>query len=103
MEGQFFPFDHDNHDAKWTYDSFFNHLLYGPNGQREEELEGPGNAEKLIRAVTREYSECIKHIIDLNFRAGGNATHINLVSAAIGTSPPVPSAANTEVSGTISK
>ncbi|KAH8686259.1 hypothetical protein BGZ61DRAFT_313724, partial [Ilyonectria robusta] len=103
MEGQFFPFDHDDHDAKWTYDAFFNHLLYGPNGQREEELEGPENAEKLISAVTREYSEYMRHVIDLNFRAGSNATHINLVSAANGTLSPVPSAANTEVSGIVSR
>ncbi|KAH6972861.1 hypothetical protein BKA56DRAFT_555774 [Ilyonectria sp. MPI-CAGE-AT-0026] len=103
MEGQFFPFDHDDHDAKWTYDSFFNHLLYGPNGQLEEELEGSENTKKLIRAVTREYSEYMRHVIDLNFRAGSNATHINLVSTANGTSSPVPSAANTEVSGIVSK
>lgn len=103
MEGQFFPFDHDDHDAKWTYDSFFNHLLYGPNGQREEELEGLENTEKLIRSVTREYSEYMRHVIDLNFRAGNNATHINLVSAANGTSSPVPSAANMEVGGIVSK
>lgn len=95
------PIDGETVGAK--YDSFFDHLVHGPNGQPEEEFISPGNVENLIKAVTREYSEYMRHVIDVNFRAGRDSNHKNLISATQGNPSGVPSLATTEVVGTVSR
>ncbi|KAM0245922.1 hypothetical protein ACHAP5_005072 [Fusarium lateritium] len=64
-----------------SYDSFFNHLLLRPKSYSREDLSGPRNAQKLVQAVTSDYNEYARHVIDRNFRAGNRNSDVNLPSA----------------------
>lgn len=81
-------------------DSFFDQLLFGPNGRSREELMGVNNIDNLISAVTKDYIEYMRHVIDLNFRAGVNSTRDSIVSVAINrSSSEASSASETEIVG----
>ncbi|KAF5584084.1 hypothetical protein FPCIR_8775 [Fusarium pseudocircinatum] len=62
-------------------DPFFNHLIYGPNAVKREELIGPRNVSNLIDAVRKGYGEYMRYVIDLNFRADEKTSHNELASA----------------------
>ncbi|KAM0190679.1 hypothetical protein ACHAPI_009205 [Fusarium lateritium] len=64
-----------------SYDSFFNHLLLRPKSYSREDLSGPRNAHKFVQAVTGDYNEYLRHVIDRNFRAGDRNSDVNLLSA----------------------
>ncbi|KAF5570131.1 hypothetical protein FPHYL_1407 [Fusarium phyllophilum] len=83
-------------------DPFFNHLIYGPKAVKKEELLGPWNVSNLIDAVKKGYSEYMRYVIDLNFRADEKTPHDELVSAlASPSSGKEPVSPNTEISGTM--
>ncbi|CAJ0547173.1 Ff.00g018000.m01.CDS01 [Fusarium sp. VM40] len=63
------------------YDSFFNHLLLRPKGYSRDDLSGLKNADKFVRAVTQDYNEYLRHVINRNFRAGKQSPIVNLLSA----------------------
>jgi hypothetical protein len=63
------------------YDSFFNHLLLRPKGYSRNDLSGRKNEDKLVRAVTQDYNEYLRHVINRNFRAGKRSPGVNLLSA----------------------
>ncbi|KAM0241503.1 hypothetical protein ACHAP5_007542 [Fusarium lateritium] len=63
------------------YDYFFDHLTHRPGGHTREELTRAKNAQKLIQAVTQDFNEYMRHVIDLNFRANGHESEEDLVSA----------------------
>ncbi|KAM5372361.1 hypothetical protein ACJA88_009110 [Fusarium oxysporum] len=97
-----FPIDEpDTRTFDEDDDPFFDHLLHGPNRIKRESLLGPSNTEKLIRAVQRDYSEYMRHVIDLNFRANSSNAHDDLISAeALPNARP--SSVATEITGTTS-
>lgn len=73
-------------DPEYQYDNFFNQLVMRPDGYSREDLLGPNNANKLIRAVTGDYCEYMRHIIDRNLRASNTTSRTNLLSATDGNS-----------------
>ncbi|KAI3578788.1 hypothetical protein IWW34DRAFT_805443 [Fusarium oxysporum f. sp. albedinis] len=104
LDADLTPFPIDEPDTR-TFDEdddpFFDHLLHGPNRIKRESLLGPSNTEKLIRAVQRDYSEYMRHVIDLNFRANSSNAHDDLISAeALPNARP--SSVATEITGTTS-
>ncbi|KAH7205624.1 hypothetical protein BKA60DRAFT_466459 [Fusarium oxysporum] len=104
LDADLTPFPIDEPDTR-TFDEdddpFFDHLLHGPNRIVRESLLGPSNTEKLIRAVQRDYSEYMRHVIDLNFRANSSNAHDDLISAeALPNARP--SSVATEITGTTS-
>ncbi|KAH7195352.1 hypothetical protein DER44DRAFT_814067 [Fusarium oxysporum] len=104
LDADLTPFPIDEPDTR-TFDEdddpFFDHLLHGPNRIERESLLGPSNTEKLIRAVQRDYSEYMRHVIDLNFRANSSNAHDDLISAeALPNARP--SSVATEITGTTS-
>ncbi|KAJ4038290.1 hypothetical protein NW756_008576 [Fusarium oxysporum] len=104
LDADLTPFPIDEPDTR-TFDEdddpFFDHLLHGPNRIERESLLGPSNTEKLIRAVQKDYSEYMRHVIDLNFRANSSNTHGDLISAeALPNARP--SSVATEITGTTS-
>jgi Protein of unknown function (DUF3433) len=56
------------------FDSFFNHLTWGPNGTSHEAMLGPNNSDTLISAMNNLYQKYMVHVIDLNFRSNSAAT-----------------------------
>ncbi|RSL86408.1 hypothetical protein CEP52_015814 [Fusarium oligoseptatum] len=68
------------------YDSFFNQLVNRPEGYSREDLVGPNNAVQLIKAVTLDYCEYMRHIIDRNLRASNTTSRTNFLSATDGNS-----------------
>ncbi|WAO97271.1 Hypothetical protein NCS54_01499000 [Fusarium falciforme] len=72
-------------DPEYQYDPFFNQLVKRPNGYSREDLLGPNNADKLVKAVTQDYCEYMRHIIDRNFRAS-NSSRTSFLSATDGNS-----------------
>ncbi|RSL50541.1 hypothetical protein CEP51_015332 [Fusarium floridanum] len=71
-------------DPEYRYDSFFNQLVNRPEGYPREGLLGPNNADKLIRAVTLDYCEYMRHVIDRNLRASNTTSRSNFLSAKDG-------------------
>ncbi|CEI63321.1 unnamed protein product [Fusarium venenatum] len=65
----------------------------------EEDLIGPNNVNKLIRAVERNYAEYMRIVIDRNFRANKNNT-AELMTAEAFPSKASPSSYKTKISGT---
>ncbi|KAH6954835.1 hypothetical protein DER45DRAFT_633284 [Fusarium avenaceum] len=63
------------------YDSFFNHLLLRPKGYSRDDLSGRKNEDKFVQAVTLDYNEYLRHVINRNFRAGKHSLDVNLLSA----------------------
>ncbi|WZH46645.1 hypothetical protein QYS62_007735 [Fusarium acuminatum] len=63
------------------YDSFFNHLLLRPEGYSRDDLSGLKNADKFVKAVTQDYNEYLRHVINRNFRAEKQSPSVNLLSA----------------------
>ncbi|KAJ3523477.1 hypothetical protein NM208_g12436 [Fusarium decemcellulare] len=102
-----FPTDQEETDPLITpdaeVDAFFNHLLLGPNKLSRHDLVGTKNVDNLIRAVTRDYSEYMSIVIDVNFRAKSNSTRSALISGAGEASTKQPSSATTEITGTSSQ
>ncbi|KAF5630113.1 hypothetical protein F52700_7471 [Fusarium sp. NRRL 52700] len=89
-------------EQKSDCDSFFNHLIYGPKAAKKEELLGPSNASNLLDAVKKGYSEYMRYVIDLNFRADEKTPHDELVSASASPSPHKDAVSrNTEINGTM--
>ncbi|KAF5010595.1 hypothetical protein FDECE_3261 [Fusarium decemcellulare] len=84
-------------------DPFFNHLLAGPDNFQREDLEGDKNIDKLIRAVTRDYSEYMRILIDRNFRANSNSTRTTLISSTGEASAKQPFSATTNITGIFSE
>lgn len=84
------------------YDSFFNHLLARPNGYRREDLLGPENTENLTRAVTEDYVDYVRHVIDRKMRATDQSATSNLLSAVDADGAPLPSSINAEINATYS-
>ncbi|KAJ4258021.1 hypothetical protein NW762_008158 [Fusarium torreyae] len=86
------------------YDSFFSQLLLGPHGRKREQLAGYNNVDSLTQAVEMDYSEYMRNVIDLNFRARKNSTHDELISASgeASSSSEKPSSASIETTGTAS-
>ncbi|KAF5000433.1 hypothetical protein FGRMN_1764 [Fusarium graminum] len=64
-----------------TYDSFFSHLLLRPEGYSREDLSGRKNVDKFVQAVTKDYNEYFRHVINRNLRAGNLSPHGSLLSA----------------------
>ncbi|KAH6890652.1 hypothetical protein B0T10DRAFT_548158 [Thelonectria olida] len=64
-----------------NYDAFFDHLLFGPSAYNRTALAGVQNVDKLISAVTRDYTEYMTYVINLNSRGNSNSKKSNLVSA----------------------
>ncbi|KAM0425595.1 hypothetical protein ACHAPT_009126 [Fusarium lateritium] len=97
-------FTPQNRDLGQTrQDSFFDQLISGPGGHARDELLGPNNANRLIKAVKEDHEEYMRHVIDANFRAGSDSNRSSLVRASGGTSLSTPSGANTEIVGTVSQ
>jgi hypothetical protein len=63
------------------YDSFFNHIILRPDGYAYNTLEGVENEWLLIRAVTEDYNEYLRHIIHRNIRSGKQSSAVDLLSA----------------------
>jgi hypothetical protein len=63
------------------YDPFFNHLLLRPEGYSRDDLSGRKNVDEFVRAVTQDYNEYLRHVINRNFRAGKQSPSVNLLSA----------------------
>ncbi|KAM0551200.1 hypothetical protein ACHAPJ_008542 [Fusarium lateritium] len=86
------------------YDSFFSQLLLGPHDRKREHLAGYDNVDNLTQAVEMDYSEYMRNVIDVNFRARKNSTHDELISSSgeASSSSEIPSSVNTETSGTAS-
>ncbi|RFN47666.1 hypothetical protein FIE12Z_8123 [Fusarium flagelliforme] len=61
-------------DAHYQYDTFFNQLTRRPGGYRREDLLGPSNVKTLIKAVTADYRELMRHIINSNLRASNDSS-----------------------------
>jgi hypothetical protein len=61
-------------DAHYQYDTFFNQLIRRPGGYRREDLLGPGNVRNLAKAVTADYCELMRHIINQNLRASTDSS-----------------------------
>ncbi|KAF4947306.1 hypothetical protein FSARC_14001 [Fusarium sarcochroum] len=104
FEADLAPFT--GNETEEYYDSSFSHLLLRPDGSKREDLAGYDNVNNLARAVERDYSEYMRHVIDLNFRASKHATQGELPSAsgkASSSSCAKPSSANTETTGTASE
>lgn len=80
------------------FDSFFNHIIYGPNGVEREDIAGSSNENALVCLIERDYAEYMRIVIDLNFRASMNTSRDDLITAD--TSDKKPSSANTTISGT---
>ncbi|KAJ4136562.1 hypothetical protein NW768_004179 [Fusarium equiseti] len=64
----------DKDDAHYQYDTFFNQLIRRPGGYRREDLLGPSNVKNLIKAVTADYCELMRHVINHNFRASDESS-----------------------------
>ncbi|RWA13316.1 hypothetical protein EKO27_g1755 [Xylaria grammica] len=65
----------------WWRDSFFSHVVFGPDGHSRESLLGSGNVDTLIAAVNEVYQRFMVHVIDREWRA----------SRGVGnTAPPTP-------------
>ncbi|KAF5689338.1 hypothetical protein FCIRC_1442 [Fusarium circinatum] len=93
---------HNITEPKSDCDSFFNHLIYGPKAAKKEELLGPMNVNNLIDAVNNGYSEYMRYLIDLNFRADEKTPHDELVSALASPSPAGEAVSpNTEITGSM--
>ncbi|KAF5989029.1 hypothetical protein FBULB1_1184 [Fusarium bulbicola] len=93
---------HNITEQKSDCDPFFNHLIYGPKAAKKEELLGPGNVSNLINAVQKGYSEYMRYLIDLNFRADEKTSHDELVSALASPSPAEEAVSpDTEITGTM--
>lgn len=73
-------------DLEYQYDPFFNQLVKRPYGYSQEDLLGPNNADKLIRAVARDYNEYMRHVIDRNLRGNNTTSRANFLSATDGNS-----------------
>ncbi|KAF5703235.1 hypothetical protein FGLOB1_9171 [Fusarium globosum] len=84
----------------WSIDSFFDQLLYRSDGAKFEDLHGPENTDALVKAIERDYSEYMRHAINLNFRASTNTTHGQLVSSEGDPSATNPFSAHTTIVGT---
>ncbi|EGU85086.1 hypothetical protein FOXB_04400 [Fusarium oxysporum f. sp. conglutinans Fo5176] len=97
-----FPEDKMEPNTDTDYDSFFNHLIYGPNGMDKEDLVGSSQAKALIRLVERDYTEYMRNVIDLNFRAYKDTSR-NDLSSADSSSDKKPSSVTTKVTGTASE
>lgn len=83
-----------------SFDPFFQHLVARDRYSRDE-LLGPANVEKLMQAVASDYSEYMRHVIDLNFRANEDGRNSSLYSASNDT--PSPLTINSTITGTISR
>jgi hypothetical protein len=83
--------------VKYRYGPFFAQLGGRPGGYSEEELLGPGNTNNLIDAVTKDYCELMRHVIDRNLRASNESSH-----AILGASNETSTAAHSEVIGVYS-
>ncbi|RBR10785.1 uncharacterized protein FIESC28_09316 [Fusarium coffeatum] len=68
-------------DGQYQYDTFFNQLIRRPGGYRREDLLGPGNVKNLIKVVTADYCELMRHVINRNFRAS-NESSSDILSAS---------------------
>ncbi|RSL59528.1 hypothetical protein CEP54_007219 [Fusarium duplospermum] len=84
MDSTLFSFARN--DLEYQYDSFFNQMVTRPKGYSREDLVGPNNAYKLIRAVTLDYCEYMRHIIDRNLRSSNATSRTNFLSATDGNS-----------------
>ncbi|KAJ3564443.1 hypothetical protein NPX13_g7844 [Xylaria arbuscula] len=49
-------------------DSFFNHILYGPDGISAEHLSGPENAPRLLEAIQKLYKRYMVQMMNSKFR-----------------------------------
>ncbi|PNP76051.1 hypothetical protein FNYG_10609 [Fusarium nygamai] len=97
-----YPTHNPSTEKPFDCDPFFNHLIYGPKAVKKEEFIGPGNASNLIDAVEKGYSEYMRYVIDLNFRADKKTPHDELVSALASPSPDEEAVSpNTEINGTM--
>ncbi|KAF5663644.1 hypothetical protein FHETE_7349 [Fusarium heterosporum] len=67
--------------SEQTYDSFFSHLLLRSKGYSRDKLAGRKNVDKFVQAVTKDYNEYLRHVIDRNFRAGNQSPRGNILSA----------------------
>lgn len=99
-----FPNSYDQPDD-WLIDLFFGQLGIGPGGILPDDLVGKENINSLIHAITRQYTEYMRHIIDINFRAKNDTARESIVSAAESTSSSSsstrPLGVNTEITGTM--
>jgi hypothetical protein len=84
----------------WSLDSFFDQLLHRPDGRKFEDLHGPENIDALVKAIEKDYSEYMRHVINLNFRAYTNTTRDELVSSEGDRSAAKPLSAHTTITGT---
>ncbi|KAF4462807.1 hypothetical protein FALBO_10375 [Fusarium albosuccineum] len=64
-----------------SYDSFFNHLLLRPKGYSRDHLAGSKNEDKFVQAVTQDYNEYLRHVINRNLRAVNRSSGDALLSA----------------------
>ncbi|KAF5005494.1 hypothetical protein FDECE_8072 [Fusarium decemcellulare] len=64
-----------------SYDSFFNHLLLRPKGYSRDHLAWPKNADTFVRAVTQDYNEYLRHVINRNLVAGNRSSSDAILSA----------------------
>ncbi|KAH7240053.1 uncharacterized protein BKA55DRAFT_706512 [Fusarium redolens] len=84
----------------WSLDSFFDQLLHRPDGRKFEDLHVPENIDALVKAIEKDYSEYMRHVINLNFRAYTNTTLDELVSSEGDRSAAKPLSAHTTITGT---
>ncbi|KAI1066779.1 hypothetical protein LB506_012078 [Fusarium annulatum] len=97
-----YPTHNASTEKPFDCDPFFNHLIYGPKAVKKEELIGPRNVSNLIDAVEKGYSEYMRYVIDLNFRADKKTPRDELVSALASPSPAREAMSpNTEINGTM--
>ncbi|KAM0552407.1 hypothetical protein ACHAPJ_007967 [Fusarium lateritium] len=74
------PFTTDS--SAVSYDSFLNHLLLRPKGYSSDHLAGPRNVNKFVLAVTQDYTEYLRHVINRKLRAGDQSSGVDLLSTA---------------------
>lgn len=79
METSFLPFSANLTDT--LYDSFFNHFFLRVDGHKREDLVGPENTEKFIQAVTQDYNEYLRLVINQKLRAGYGSSVDQFLSA----------------------
>lgn len=92
MQAILLPFP-ENTDYESWYDAFFNHLLFRPGGSKFEDLLGPGNVDRYIKAVTADYEECVRNPIDRKFGAA-NQTSVSDIFSAVENNSKEPWASN---------
>lgn len=99
MEANLKPFNSTTSDY---YDAFFTHLLFQSKGYALEDLAGTENVEKLIQAVTQEYNEYARHVVNYNLRAKDRASQGSSILSAGGDESGQPLSAFSETKGSYS-